>query len=132
MRYTVDMNGTDAEHFNVIDTFTNTTVGTNLDAEGAQGMVERRNADFKEASDLAERIGRFVNAIPRQEDAFVAAMGREHRTLQQNFTRLCRAWFEHLAELKPGEYDLRNQGSVEMAKAITKTDAWLKAGLPYV
>lgn len=132
MRYTVDMAECEDDRYNVVDTFTNTRVVANVPAETAESMVDHRNREFKEASEVADCVARFLNGTPRQEDSFVAAMGREHRTLQQNFTRLCRAWFEHLAALEHGDYDGRNQGSVEMAKALVKTDAWQKAGLPYI
>jgi hypothetical protein len=42
------------------------------------------------------------------------------------------AWIESLAALKPGEYDLRNQGCVEFAKAIVQTEAFRNRYIPYV
>jgi hypothetical protein len=47
---------------------------------------------------------------------FLNVMVNEHRTLQQRFTALCIAWLEHLATLNEGQYDLRNEAGVELAK----------------
>jgi hypothetical protein len=51
---------------------------------------------------------------------FIEEMGyRTHRTLQQNFTRLCFMWLDFLAEMgKQGRYDLRNEASCKMARQI--------------
>ena len=57
---------------------------------------------------------------------FIEDAANKHRTLQQCFIKLCVAWLEHLATLKEYQYDARNQDSVELAKAITQTDAWEK------
>lgn len=45
-------------------------------------------------------------------------MSREHRTLQQGFTRLAVAWILDLA--KREHYDLRNEASVTLAKKIVE------------
>lgn len=53
-------------------------------------------------------------------DAFCEALSREHRTLQQNFTRLCFAWIQHCAN---DDYatDLRNEASHIKCKRIVDT-----------
>lgn len=43
-------------------------------------------------------------------------MTREHRTLQQMFTRLCVDWLKQLSEVE--YYDDRNKASVEFAKSL--------------
>jgi hypothetical protein len=53
---------------------------------------------------------------PGKTEEFVKAMGKEHRTGQQGFTRLCVAWLEHLASVE--HFDDRNKASVELAKAF--------------
>jgi hypothetical protein len=49
---------------------------------------------------------------------FVEAMSREHRTLQQGFTRLVVAWILDLAHRE--HYDLRNEASVMLARKIVE------------
>lgn len=43
-------------------------------------------------------------------------MAREHRTLQQTFTKLCVDWLKQLAVME--YYDDRNEASVEFAKSL--------------
>jgi len=47
---------------------------------------------------------------------FAERFGREHRTLQQSFTRLCMEWVRYLA--KQENYDARNEASVKLAKGL--------------
>jgi hypothetical protein len=70
------------------------------------------------------KMAEFVSAITDQlnkfnfdQDAFNQAMSNEHRTLQQNFTRLCFAWLEHLAS-EEYKTDDRNGASQVMAKKL--------------
>ncbi len=78
-----------------------------------------RVQDEQEVKNVVNSISHLVNGFGHdEEDFFIQEMGREHRTLQQGFTRLCRAWFLHLAALKEFQYDLRNEASVELAKKI--------------
>ena len=71
-------------------------------------------------SNLAETIANHLNTYADDEviKDFVDRMSREHRTLQQGFTRLVMAWIKHLSETQ--HYDLRNEASVEMARKIVK------------
>jgi hypothetical protein len=134
MRYTVDTAGTELNQFNIVDTYTGSTLYKDLDAVTADNRLDRLNASHEEAMQLAEKISSFVNRSGSQESAeFVQAMSRQHRTLQQGFTGLCVAWIEHLAALQPGQFDGRNQSSVELAKEITSGERWeRKKYLPYV
>jgi hypothetical protein len=75
-------------------------------------------------TELAEAAANTLNSSLDSEEIvlFVERMGREHRTLQQGFTRLCQAWLEHLAALPETHYDARNEASVEYArKAVEAT-----------
>ena len=81
-----------------------------------------RFEDEKEIRDAVKAVSHLVNAYGSEEEGlFVKEMGREHRTLQQGFTRLCRRWLLHLAALEECRYDLRNEASVELAKKIKAT-----------
>ena len=73
-------------------------------------------------------VSNFVNSFNCDYNEFAEKFGYEHRTLQQNFTKLCIAWLKHLAETK--NYDLRNQASVEFAKSIK--EQLDNAGLPTI
>lgn len=72
----------------------------------------------EKAIQIAENITDYVNTFSRR-DEFNEAMSRQHRTLQQSFTRLCLRWLEHISK---DEYqtDLRNQGSKDIAKKIVE------------
>ena len=78
-----------------------------------------RIEDERQVREAVQSVSHLVNAYGHEEaDFFIREMGRKRRTLQQGFTRLCRAWFLHLASLKEFQYDLRNEASVELAKKI--------------
>jgi hypothetical protein len=81
---------------------------------------------------IADKIGDYINSSLQSIKWFVLGMNRQHRTLQQGFTGLCIAWFEHLASLKDGEFDGRNQASVEFARKLVKSKAWKEKYLPYI
>ena len=76
-------------------------------------------------SEAVGTISSFVNNMGVDYEEFARLMGNEHRTLQQNFTKLCVAWLKHLSEVE--YYDLRNEGSVKFAQSIKDklTDAQL-------
>jgi len=73
----------------------------------------------KEAIQMAKEVSDFVNNFSVDNKAFCEQMAKEHRTLQQSFTRLCCAWFQTLAEAK--YFDARNEESVLLAKKIVET-----------
>jgi hypothetical protein len=70
-----------------------------------------------DAKELTSEITNYLNTYGDKSVEFNEAMSREHRTLQQNFTRLCLAWIEHCAS---DDYwtDGRNEASKNTAKAI--------------
>jgi hypothetical protein len=87
----------------------------------------------EQAEKATRAVSDFVNNMSNNEQAFVEAFAREHRTLQQSFTGLCLAWLAHLAQLNEGEYDGRNEASVQRAKLIAeKAGPYGLAGLPLI
>lgn len=70
--------------------------------------------------ELAGKITDLVNYSGGQgTDAFLEQMGREHRTLQQSFTRLCLQWLEQVAERKGPQFlDARNEASQKIAEQM--------------
>lgn len=68
--------------------------------------------------ELADKITTGLNSMLFDEKEFVEAMSKEHRTLQQKFTRLALTWVEHLAELDPKFSDARNEASLKTSKHL--------------
>ena len=66
--------------------------------------------------DIVKEISNYVNSYSSDYKEFARLMSYEHRTLQQQFTKLCIAWLRELSETE--NYDLRNEGSVKFAKSI--------------
>lgn len=71
-----------------------------------------------EARKLAREVSSAVNCFGFDTKGFCEEMSREHRTLQQNFTRLCVDWLRTLSEYKEFQYDERNRLSVEAARTM--------------
>ena len=78
----------------------------------------------QELKDNSEKIvadlAKLVNSMSFKPDYFIGAMSREHRTLQQSFTKLCLQWLEHVASDKY-RYDGRNEDSHELCKDLITT-----------
>lgn len=70
-------------------------------------------------NELVSQITDYVNTFSLKPEEFTQAMSREHRTLQQSFTRLCLAWIEHCASIGY-RYDDRNKASHEIACRIVE------------
>ena len=67
---------------------------------------------------FADTCADAVNIMGFDESSFCKQMSSRHRTLQQNFTRLCIKWLYHISKQ---EYDLRNEASVKMAQKVVET-----------
>ncbi len=68
--------------------------------------------------ELASLCASAVNSFGFKPKVFATALSREHRTLQQTFTKVCVAWLSLLAETE--NYDDRNEASVMFARSIKK------------
>lgn len=90
----------------------------------AEIEVIRNENDIKLGSgtELAKAMSRMINVMCTDEPkAFISQMAREHRTLQQNFTRLLIAWLKELKFIKENEHtDPRNFDSTEFAVDVLK------------
>ena len=62
-------------------------------------------------------VSTMLNNFGFNNEVFCELMTREHRTLQQSFTRLCIAWLATCAS-DDYRYDGRNEASHEVAKAL--------------
>lgn len=74
---------------------------------------------MKQTKEVVQEITDYVNTFNDKGEEFCEAMSREHRTLQQSFTRLCLKWLEHCAS---DEYrtDARNEQSKRIAMELLK------------
>jgi hypothetical protein len=72
---------------------------------------------MKQTKELVQEVTDYVNTYSNKGEEFSQAMSREHRTLQQSFTRLCLSWLEHCAS---DEYhtDGRNEQSQKIARVL--------------
>lgn len=66
--------------------------------------------DKSDTQELVKQITSFVNTYSLDPLAFIEAMEKEHRTLQQSFTKLCLLWLENCAS-DAYRYDGRNEAS---------------------
>lgn len=68
-------------------------------------------------TELANACTNYVNSFSCKEKDFAEAMSRQHRTLQQSFTRMIVAYLCMQAQETD---DLRNQSSIEFSKKVIK------------
>lgn len=67
-----------------------------------------------------EQVSSMLNSFSFDYNGFCEQMCREHRTLQQSFTRLCIHWLSTCAS-DEYRYDGRNEASHEIAKALIES-----------
>ena len=65
----------------------------------------------------AEQVSTMLNSFTFDYEGFCKEMCREHRTLQQSFTRLCIHWLATCAS-DNYQFDGRNEASHDVAKAL--------------
>lgn len=110
------------------------TIGAYDKAKQEELEIERHLQELKrqrEGKEVARQIADYLNGHNAKE--VVLGMAQEHRTLQQAFTGLCVQWLEHCAALRDGQFDGRNQASVELARKLAQTEVWQEAKyLPYI
>ncbi len=75
--------------------------------------------------ELVGKITDFVNDFGSNNKEFIEHMSREHRTLQQSFTRLVFMWIEHCAK-NDYHFDARNEATHRISKEIVKAFSELK------
>ena len=72
-----------------------------------------------DVNQLVEEITNYVNTMSLKPEEFTDSMSRQHRTLQQSFTRLCLKWIEYCAS-EEYTYDPRNESSHETCKKLVE------------
>ena len=78
-----------------------------------------------------DAISDAVNNFGFNQKEFNAMMSREHRTLQQSFTRMCVEWLKHCGS-SDYRYDGRNEASHQMGKAVNEFLDNYQGGLPLI
>jgi hypothetical protein len=71
------------------------------------------------AKETVNNVTDYLNSFSNKQDQFIEEMNKEHRTLQQSFTRLCLAWLENCAS-ENYHFDGRNEQSHNISKDIMK------------
>ncbi len=75
----------------------------------------------KESQKFQSEVSNFVNSFGSNNVDFIKEMALDHRTLQQNFTRLCLQWIEHVATMDYTKHsDDRNKASLDISKQIVE------------
>lgn len=80
--------------------------------------------------ELGEATGRAINSFTFSNKEFCEVMAREHRTIQQNFTRLCFKWIETCAKMEL--FDDRNEASVMSCRKLQEVIEKEDIGLPFI
>lgn len=79
-----------------------------------------------------QQVSGMLNNFSFNPEKFCEEMTKEHRTLQQSFTRLCIHWLCTCAD-ENYRYDERNEASHEIAKAlISSQDADFIGNIPFI
>ncbi len=90
----------------------------------------KQEVDIDSSDDMAAMLKRFLYANSNSHaglsemDAFLSRAAREHRTLQQNFTRFCFEWFRFLSD-NAGE---SKASHIRLARLALQ----YKGALPYI
>lgn len=71
------------------------------------------------AKETVETVTDYLNSFSSKEQEFIQEMNREHRTLQQSFTKLCLAWLENCAN-EDYRFDGRNEASHKISKDVVE------------
>jgi hypothetical protein len=86
-----------------------------------------------EAKLTATALSRFVNSYGNKVEDLVQHVAMDHRTLQQGVTRFCVAWLAECAKMQQtGNFDLRNEASVKLGKAVMEKTTPQERALPFI
>lgn len=72
--------------------------------------------------ELVDLMSDFLNSFSPEYAKFIDGMNKDHRTLQQGFTKLCLMWIEHCAS-EDYRFDGRNEDSHTISETILETFA---------
>lgn len=87
---------------------------------------------MSKAREQAQMVSDMLNNFSFNNEEFCKEMTKEHRTLQQSFTRLCIHWLCTCAD-DEYRYDGRNEASHVVAKALIESqDADFIGNIPFI
>ena len=72
-----------------------------------------------QAKEVVNNVTDYLNSFSNKNKEFIAEMNREHRTLQQSFTKLCLEWLENCAS-EEYNFDGRNEASHKIASVMVE------------
>ena len=72
-----------------------------------------------QAKEVVNNVTNYLNSFSNKNKEFIAEMNREHRTLQQSFTKLCLEWLENCAS-EEYNFDGRNEASHKIANVMVE------------
>ena len=72
-----------------------------------------------QAEVVVQDVTNYLNSFSNKNKAFIVEMNREHRTLQQSFTKLCIEWLENCAS-DDYHFDGRNEASHKVSKEMVE------------
>jgi hypothetical protein len=72
-----------------------------------------------QAKEVVNNVTDYLNSFSNKNKEFIAEMNREHRTLQQSFTKLCLEWLENCAS-EEYNFDGRNEASHKIANVMVE------------
>ena len=72
-----------------------------------------------QAKEVVINVTDYLNSFGNKNKEFIQEMNREHRTLQQNFTKLCMEWLENCAS-EEYRFDGRNEASHNVSKEMVE------------
>lgn len=92
-------------------------------------------ANSEQITKAVAEISKAVNTFGSISPEFNALMSREHRTLQNSFTRLCLGWLEHIAS-EEYKTDPRNESGAAVSRKLmqlfrehVKSEGWSESTL---
>jgi hypothetical protein len=103
-----------------------------MSEESEEISMSRQFEKEKYIEDSVNTVSNMLNRMGFDNEAFCKTFTQEHRTLQQNFTRLCVEWLRTCADASYN-YDDRNLASHIVAKEIIDKEPIARPWyLPYI
>ena len=87
---------------------------------------------MNKTTENVQKVSDMLNSMSFDPEEFCKEFTREHRTIQQNFTRLCIHWLSTCAS-DDYRFDGRNEASHKIAKALIESqDADFISCIPFI
>ena len=87
---------------------------------------------MSKTTENVQKVSDMLNSFSFNPEEFCKEFSKEHRTIQQNLTRLCVHWLCTCAS-DDYRFDARNEASHEIAKALIESqDADFIGNIPFI